>query len=118
MQVKKLQTDLTKKNAKLLRKNAKKEKRYDFLLGRMYFTGNDVYQSFLVFTPMLSSLTLDSNKNFITWISTRILPEKNNSFDTNLEPTMFNLANGRVILKLNKSALVQKNFSYCIVTSF
>ena len=34
----------------------------DFLLGRMYFTGNNVYQNFLVFAPMLSFLILDSNK--------------------------------------------------------
>ena len=27
--------------------------------------------------------------------------EKNELFDTNLEPTMFNLANGRVILRSN-----------------
>ena len=27
-----------------------------FFLGRMYFTGNDCYQNFVVFAPMLSSL--------------------------------------------------------------
>ena len=27
---------------------------YDFLLGRMYFTGNDGYQNFLVFAPILT----------------------------------------------------------------
>ena len=29
------------------------EKGYGFLLGRMYFTGVNGYQNFLVFTPML-----------------------------------------------------------------
>ena len=33
-----------------------------FLLGRMYFTGNDGYQNFQVFASMLISLILDSNK--------------------------------------------------------
>ena len=49
-------TDLTKKVARI------SEKRYDFLLDRMYFTGDDGYQNFLVFPPMLSSLILDSNR--------------------------------------------------------
>ena len=31
-------------------------------------------------------------------------------FNTNLQPTMSNLANGRVILKSNNSVLVQKSF--------
>ena len=48
-------TDLTKKVAKIA------EKGYDFLLGRIYFTGNEGYQNFLVFAPMLSSLILESN---------------------------------------------------------
>ena len=38
-------------------------------------------------------------------------PEKNKPFDTNLEPTMSNVANGRVILKFNNSILVQKSSS-------
>ena len=45
---------LTKKTAQI------SEKGYDFLLGRMYFTGDNGFQNFLVFAPMLSSL-LDSN---------------------------------------------------------
>ena len=36
----------------------------------MYFTGDDGYQFFLVLAPMLSSLTLDSNKNVTNWVST------------------------------------------------
>ena len=52
----KTQTDLTKNVAKI------SEKGYNFLLGRMYFTGDDGYQTFLVFAPILSSLTLDNNK--------------------------------------------------------
>ena len=57
---------------------------------------------------MLSSLILDSNKKASNWISTGISSEKFKRFDTNLEPTMSNLANGRVTLKFNKSVLVQK----------
>ena len=37
-------------------------KGYDLLLGRMYFTGDDGYQNFLVFAPILSLLVLDSNE--------------------------------------------------------
>ena len=37
------------------------EKGYDFLLGRIYFTGNDGNQNFFVFVPMLNSIVLDSN---------------------------------------------------------
>ena len=42
---------------------------------------------------------------------TGISSEKTNPFETNLEPTMSNLANGRVNLKFNNSVLVQKGFS-------
>ena len=71
-------TDLTKKVAKI------SEKGYDFLLGGMYFTGNDGYQSFLVFAPMLRSLILDSNTEVTDWISTGILSEEIKPFDTAL----------------------------------
>ena len=81
----------------------------------MYFTGNDCYQNFLVFASMLniskSSLILDSNKKVISWILTGISSEKIKPYDTNLEPTMSNLANGRVILKFNIPVLVQSIFS-------
>ena len=80
----------------------------------MYFTGNNCYQNFLVFAPMLSSLILDSNKKVTNWISTGISSEKIKPFDTNLEPAMSNLANGRVILKFNKSVLVKKNFFFIV----
>ena len=62
----------------------------------MYFTGNDDYQNFLVFAPTLSSLVLNSNKKVTNWISTGISFKKKKKikpFDTNLEPTMSNLAN-------------------------
>ena len=49
-------SDLTKKVAQI------SEKDYDFLLGTSYFTGNDGYQNYLVFVPMLTLLTLDNNK--------------------------------------------------------
>ena len=97
-------TDLTNKVAQISQKG------YDFLLRRMYFTGDDVYQNFLVFAPILSSLMLDSNKKVTNWMSTGISSEKINPFNANLEPTMSNLANGRIILKLNNSVLVQKLF--------
>ena len=77
----------------------------------MYFTGNDDYQNFLVFAPMLSYLVLDSNTKVPDWISTGISSEKIKPFDTGLEPTMSNLANGRVNLKFNNSVLVQKSVS-------
>ena len=84
---------------------------YDFLLGRMYFTGNDGYQNFLIFALMFSFLILDSNNKVTNWISTGISSEKIKSLDTNLQSTMSNLANGKVILKFNNSGLVKKNIS-------
>ena len=66
----------------------------------MCFKGNDGFQNFLVFVPMLSSLVLDSNKNVTSWISTAILSENIKRFYTNLEQTMSNLANGRVNVTL------------------
>ena len=54
---------------------------------------------------MLSSLKITKQ------ISTGISSENIKSFDTNLEPTMSNLANGRVILKFNNSCLVEKSSS-------
>ena len=71
-----------------------------FLLGRMYFTGDNGYHNFLVFVPMLDSLILHSNKKVTNWISTGISPDKIKPFGTNLEPIVSNLANGRVILKI------------------
>ena len=56
LMLKKKITDLTYKIAHILKKKK------DILLGRMYFAGSDCYQNFLVFTPMLSSPVLDSNK--------------------------------------------------------
>ena len=37
----------------------------DFVLGRMYFTGNDSYQNLLVLVTMLNSLILDNHKNLL-----------------------------------------------------
>ena len=39
-------------------------------------------------------------------MSTGISSEKIKLFDNNLEPTMYNLANGRKILKFNNSVLM------------
>ena len=58
---------------------------------------------------MLSSLMLDIKKSTNNRISTIITSENIKSFDTDLEPTIFNLANGTVILKFNHSAILQKN---------
>ena len=44
-------------------------------------------------------------------MSTEISSENIKPFDTNLEPTMFNLDSGRVILNFNNSVLVQKSSS-------
>ena len=82
----------------------------------MYF--DDDYQNFLVFGSMLSLLTLDNNEKVAYWISTRILPKKIKPLDTNLELTMSNLANGRVILKFNNFVLVQKNSSSLLYSNF
>ena len=97
-------TDLTHKVAQI------SEKGYTFLLGRMHFTGDDGSQNFLVFAPILTSIIFDSNKKVTNWISSGISSKKIKLFETNLELTMFNLANGRVILKFNISVLVQKRF--------
>ena len=105
-------TDLTNKIGQI------SEKRYDFLLGRMYFTGNDGYQNFLVLVPMLSSVILDGNKKVINWILNGISSENIKLFDTNLEPIMSNLINGKVILKFNNPVLVQKIFLHYLVTLF
>ena len=80
----------------------------------MYFTGDDSYQNFPVFALMLSSLTLEQEKN--SGYQPDLSPEKIKSFDTNFEPTMSNLANGTVILKLKNSVLVQNVLLYYIVS--
>ena len=77
----------------------------------MYFTGNDVYQNFLVFVSMLSSIMLDSGKKVTDWISTGISSENIKLFDTNFEIIMYNLSNGRLELKFSNSVLVIKVFS-------
>ena len=77
----------------------------------MHFIGDHGNQNFLVFATMLSSLILDSNKKVTKWILTGISSHKITSFGTNLEPTMSNFANGRVILKFNTYILVQKSSS-------
>ena len=87
------------------------EKGYDSLLGRLYFTGSDGHQDFLVFAVIFNSLILGSNKKIINRILTGISYENVKPFVTNLELTMFNLANDRVILNFNNSVLVQKSSS-------
>ena len=83
----------------------------------MYVTGDDGYQNFSVSAPMLSSVTVDNNKKTIYWISTGISSETIKPFDTKLKPTMSNLANGKVNLKVNNSVLVKKNLR-CIAKAF
>ena len=77
----------------------------------MYFKGNNGYQIFLFFTPMLSSLMLVSNKKVAKWILTPISSAKTKPFDSKLESTKFNLANSWVALKFINSVLVQKDSS-------
>ena len=101
--------DLTKKVAHI------SEKGYDFLLGRIFFTGDNGYQNFLVFAPIHNSLTLDNNKKFTNWILTRTISEKIEPFDIYLELNMSNLANGRVHIEFSNSALRLKN-SFLIYT--
>ena len=60
---------------------------------------------------MLSSLMLDSNRKVTNWIWTRILSEKVKPFDTDLEPRISNLANGRGNLKSGSSFLLHNIFS-------
>ena len=49
----------------------------------MYFRGNDGFQNFLVFTPSLSFLILDSNKKVTNQTWTGIPSEKIKLFATN-----------------------------------
>ena len=86
-------------------------KRYNFSLDRIYFTGDNGLQNFLVFASIRSSLILDSNKKDTNWILTKISSEKIKPFGTNLEPAVSNLNNGRVILKFNNSVYVRKTCS-------
>ena len=50
IEVEKKITDLTNKVVQI------SEKEFDFLTGRIYFTGNNVYQDFLVFSPMFPNI--------------------------------------------------------------
>ena len=94
-------------NKKKVAQISTKKKRYNFMLDRMYFTEIFGYQKFLFFAPMLSSVTVDKNEKVSYSTSTGISSEKIKTFDTKLEPTVSNLANDRVILKFQKSVLVQ-----------
>ena len=80
------------------------------MLGRIYFTGDDGYQIFLVFASMVSFLKLDSNRIVTNWMSTGISSITIKPFDTGYESTMSNLAKNRVHLKFNNSVLEQKSF--------
>ena len=60
---------------------------------------------------MLSSIILDDTEKVTNWILAEIPSEKNKPFNTNLERTMSNLVNGRVISKFNNSVFVQKSSS-------
>ena len=56
-----------------------------------------VIKFFFIFTPILSSLVLGSNKKVTKWESTGISPAKMRTFDINLETTISTLADGKVI---------------------
>ena len=57
----------------------------------MYLTGDNGYQSFTVFAPIVSSVTLDNNKNLTSWISTGVSSGKLKAFDSNFELPCLNL---------------------------
>ena len=48
-------------------------------------TGDNGYQSFSVFAPIFSSVTLDNNKKLTSWISTVVLSGKFKPFNSNFE---------------------------------
>lgn len=77
----------------------------------MYFTFHIDYKTFFRFlTPTFSSLILDRTKTVVNWVLTRVSIKKFKLLASNLDAFMFNLANGRVVLKLNHSNLAQKSF--------
>ena len=76
----------------------------------MYSTGPNGYKNFLFFFPIFSSLILDNNKKVAHGMSTGIASEKITPFDTNLEPTMSNLANRRVTLQFANCFRAKKFF--------
>ena len=77
----------------------------------MYFTFHIDYKTFFRFlTPTFSSLILDRTKTVVNWVLTRVSIKKFKLLASNLDAFMFNLANGRVVLKLNHSVLAQKSF--------
>ena len=84
----------------------------------MHFTGNDGYQNFPVFAPMLNSLILHRNKKTTNWISTGISSENIKAFNNNLEPTISNSANGKVIFKFINSVLVLNIFFSLLYSNF
>ena len=51
-------------------------KGYNFLLGRVYFTGVDEYRKLLDFAPIFNSLTWDSNKKSTNCMPNGIWPKK------------------------------------------
>lgn len=73
-------------------------------MGRMCFTGYDAYRKFLVFPPMLNSLTLDNNKKVTSWGSIEISLENIKPFNFNL---VSHLGNDRVSIKFSNSVLKQ-----------
>ena len=83
----------------------------------MLFREDNGYQNFLNYAPALSSIILESNKKVTNWILSGISSEKIEPFDTNLEPTMSNLANGRVNLKSTILFWCKKILCHCIATS-
>ena len=117
LQIKKIHVVPEKKLTDVTKKFQISKNRYKCSLGRMHPTGDDGYQNFLAFVPMLSSLILDNNKKVINWMLTRVLPEKSKLFDTTLKPNISNLANGKVNLIPKNFILVQKK-SFSLYSNF
>ena len=117
LQIKKIHVVPEKKLTDVTKMFQISKNRYKCSLGRMHSTGDDGYQNFLAFVPMLSSLILDNNKKVINWMLTRVLPEKSKLFDTTLKPNISNLANGKVNLIPKNFILVQKK-SFSLYSNF
>ena len=90
-------------------------KKYNFLLGRMYFTGNVGFQNMLVHQPTFSMLQLKEDKGtdyVISWISKGV-------YSSNISPlhTIFffhsiKLSRYRIGIKFDNESLIVEQNSY------
>ena len=59
----------------------------------------------------INSLILNNDKQVNNWISTWVSSEEMKTLDNSLDPTVTNIANGRVSLNFNNSVVAQKSSS-------